>query len=271
MKPTRKYRYFPTWRWLLCLLVSFAVLFAAINYQKNALHWLAYACWSLLTLGSIYSRWTATRMTWEWTQPEFAFADQVWEVSSNQSHVNGIFGEGDLRYAENQIRTSTMGLVSLAVSTWTTEYPLGLFKVRYTLPPPKPVWVYPQPVNHRTAMESSTKEPEWTNVREYQPGDRPKLLLKKTQALPIEHWQVRSPDDARVSRKMLSSELTWAKLPAHWALLEKLQQLSYDVNELGDTESFSLVLPHGHLPRGHGMPHKHHAWKLLAQEWQHWS
>lgn len=271
MMSTKKYRFFPTWRWVLCLLVSLAVLFAAINYQKNALHWLAYACWSLMILGSIYSRWIASHLSWEWKQPEYAFSNQTWALTSNQAHVSGVFGEGDVQYAENEVNSTTMGLLSLKTSTWTTEYPLGLFKVRYTLPTPKPIWVYPQPLNHRTAMETSVHEPEWTNVREYQAGDRPKLLIKKTQALPIEHWQVRSHDDARVSQKSTTAELKWAELPAHWTLLEKLQQLSYDVEQLGDADNFSLVLPHGHLPRGHGMPHKHHAWKLLAQEWEHWS
>ena len=174
-----------------------------------------------------------------------------------------------MHHAENEIKTSSIGLVSLNTSTWTTEYPLGLFKARYTLPKLNPIWIYPQPLNHRSALERSVREPEWTNVREYQAGDRPKLLIKKTQALPIKHWQVRAHDDARIPQHASTNEMTWAELPAHWTLLEKLQQLSYDVNQLNDTDRFSLVLPHGHLPMGYGMPHKHHAWKLLAQEWEH--
>lgn len=271
MKEPKKFRYFPTWRWTLCLLVSLAVLFAAINYQKNALHWLAYACWSLMVLGSLYSRWIARHLKWEWKQPDHVFANQSWELSSNLVHMDGVFGEGDVKYAENVLATSAIGLLTLKVSTWTTEYPLGLFRVRYTLPAVKPVWVYPEPLNHRMAMASSVREPEWTNIREYQMGDRPKLILKKTQALPPAYWQVRSHDDARVNQTTLITELKWASLPTHWSLLEKLQQLSYDIEQLSDTEHFSLVLPHGTLPRGNGMPHKHHAWKLLAQEWEHWS
>lgn len=270
MIATGQYRFLPTWRWVLCLIVSLAVFFAAINYQKNALHWLAYACWSLIILGSVYSRWIASHLVWKWTQPEFVFANQTWEISSNQAHVAGVFGEGDVQHAENNVKTNTMGLLSLNVSTWSTEYPLGLFRVRYALPALNPVWVYPQPLNHRTSQETSVREPEWTNVREYQAGDRPKLLIKKTQALPINHWQVRSHDDARVAQRNTATELKWAALPAHWTLLEKLQQLSYDVEQLGNTENFSLVLPHGSLARGQGMPHKHHAWKLLAREWKHW-
>jgi hypothetical protein len=265
------YRFLPTWRWVLCLLVSLAVLFAAINYQKNALHWLAYACCSLLILGSIYSRWVAGQLAWEWRQPEHVFSNEAWTLSSNLAHIAGFFGAGDIKYAENEVKTDSVGLLSLNVSTWTTEYPLGLFRVRYSLPSTKPVWVYPQPVNHRKALETSTHEPELTNVREYQLGDRPKLLIKKTQALPIEHWQVRTHDDARVFQKSNASELSWAELPVHWTLLEKLQQLSYDIAQLSDTDNFTLVLPNGRLTRGHGIPHKHHAWKLLVQEWEHWS
>ena len=265
------YKFRPTVRGMICILVSFAVLLAAINYQKNALHWLAYTSWALVVLGSIYSYWSAKNVVWEWKQPDFVFANRAWELSSNQIHLAGVFGKGDVQYSENELKTDAIGLLSLKTSTWTTEYPLGLFKVRHILPAPKPVWVYPEPINHRIALETPVKDPEWTNVRQYQAGDRPKLLIKKTQALPMEHWQVRSPDDAKVLKHVATVDLNWATLPAHWTLLQKLQQLSYDIEQLSDAENFTLTLQHGHLARGHGMPHKHHAWKLLAQEWEHWS
>lgn len=265
------YRFFPTWRWLLCLLVSFAVLFAAINYQKNALHWLAYACWSLIVLGTIYSWWNARHWHWEWSTPEFAFADQDWSIASNQDNILGIFGPGDLDSANCSVKTTTIGLLALRVSTWTTEYPLGLFKVKYRLPPPSAVWIYPQPLNHRHFQQNAVHEPEWTDIRGYQQGDRPKLLVRKTQALPMAYWQVRGQDDATIAHEDKNTDLNWASLPEHWTLLEKLQQLSYDIEQLSEHVAFSCTLPHGHLPLGRGAPHKHLAWKMLAQEWEHWS
>ena len=267
----KPYRFVPTWRLGLYILVNLAVFFAALNYQKNALHWLAYSCCSLMLLGSLYSRWVANRLPWHWEQPEHVFANETWNVSSIPMAPAGVFGEGDIHHADNEIKTSQLGIVLLKVSTWTTEYPLGLYRVHYKLPSLQPIWVYPQPLNHRLTLTTSVREPDWTSIREYQHGDRPKLVIKKTQSFPTSHWQVRSQDDADVAQKAPTTEIDWGQLPPDWSPLEKLQQLSYDIHHLSEVDNFSLVLPHGHLSKGNGMPHKHHAWKLLAQEWEHWS
>ena len=262
----------PTWRLMLFALVSLSVLAAAMNYQKNNLHWLSYACLGFMTIGVAYSWFITWTMHWQWSGPSFAFAHEGFTVNAENITMQGTFGEGDVLSKQNQCGAHTIGLLELKTSTWSTEYPLGLFRSVYTIPKINPIWIYPAKINHFGIEKHTIPDSEWTNIRGYQQGDRPKLLVKKTQTLPMTHWQVRTiASDLSSSPMHKASHLSWSDFPEHWTPLQKLEQLSYDVYQLGDNDVFFCTLKNGCLEEGKGMPHKHLAWKLLAQEWKHWS
>ena len=261
MTRIRPYLFLPTWRWGVCTVVSFAMLLAAMNYQKNALHWLAYTCWSLLLYSSMYSWYVTRAWKWDWQVPAFAFATQPWTVSMAQPY-SGAFQGGDISSYSNQIIAPNPGQVSLKAGVWSTEYPMGLFRTRFHVPPIPPVWVYPLPVNHR--QEGLLQEIEWTHVREYQPGDASRHILKKTQSLPEEHWQVRSPWEDTKTHSLAYHALDWSRLPDHWSSEQRQQQLSFDIQRMLSTDVFDLILPTGGIGKGLGMEHKQRAWQALT-------
>lgn len=255
-------RFYPTWRWGVCLVVSLAILFAAFNYQKNALHWLAYTCMSLMVYTTVYSWAVNKNRTWLWQQPHHVFATQQWSIHSNVTGP-GVFFGGDLISQSNTVTSPHPGVVTLKSGYWVTEYPLGLFRIRFKLPHMDPVWVYPQPVNHRA--QGDAPDVEWTKVRTYQNGDSTRLLLKKTQSLPPTHWQVRDSAPGSKTRSEAVYILDWERLPAQWSADKKLQQLSFDIDTMRQHDVFDLALPTGSLGPGRGVEHQHQAWQALTE------
>ncbi len=175
---------------------------------------------------------------------------------------SGVFQGGDILSYSNQIIAPNPGQVNLKAGVWSTEYPMGLFRARFHVPPIPPVWVYPLPVNHR--QEGILQEIEWTHVREYQPGDAARHILKKTQSLPEEHWQVRSPWEDTKTHSLAYHALDWSRLPEHWSSEQRLQQLSFDIQSMLSTDVFDLILPTGGIGKGLGMEHKQRAWQALT-------
>ena len=258
IKPT-KFR--PTWRWGVCAVVTMAMLFASINYQKNALHWLAYTCGALLLYSTAYSRYITRTWTWAWSVPVFAFASQTWRIETPLS-IPGTFHGGDLSESTHSITADSPGLLLLNTGVWSTEYPLGLFRTTFHVPALPPVWIYPQAINHR--HRTRAQEPDWTSIRDYQPGDGPRHILKKTQTLPPQHWQVRSNHTTHTNQEHTANILNWEHLPTEWSFDEKLQQLSFDIQNMGTTNIFEVTTPMGSIGKGHGIEHQHRAWRMLS-------
>ena len=264
---TPQHKIYPTLRWFICLFVSLALLFAAMNYQRNTLHWLAYTCWALLFTGTIYSWLAIRKWKWQWTLPEYVFANMEFDIKTPTKYTQGFFGPGDLHATHNTLKTDKVGQLNLKVSTWSTYYPLGFFNVKYTLPPVPPIWIYPEPVNHHSGMDNTATQDELTALRAYQPGDKRKHILKKTQSLPMEQWQVKSNESNLHNAESKATTLDWSSLPEQWTTQQKLEQLSYDVAACSEQTQFNLVLPHYVIESGAGSTHKHKAWQTLAMEW----
>lgn len=266
MKINRRYL---TLRGCMLFAIAFVIMFAAMNYQRNALFWLAYSVFVMLGLGVGASVFGFKKLQWEWDVPTWTFANASLAVNGGwrkEGPAPGIvvtsMNASSLPYVLSDL---TPGKCTLTTVTCVSEYPIGLVKTAITLPPPPTVWVYPAPINHQNRAHATRLiNAEPGNLRVYHPGDTPNRILKKTQSLPESHWRTRAFED--IGANATPTQLSWHALPASWSSQLRAEQLSYEISIMPADRPFTLVLPDGTIHKGSGTAHQHHCWQLLALE-----
>lgn len=258
-----------TGRGFLLFGVTLAMLFSAINFQRNALFWAGYGVLSMLIMGVSASVLLCRpqQLRWQWHMPAWCFSNRpvhingAWATTLAAPHVIWTSPAASCMPFEQSF--SEPGQVTLPRLEGYTEYPLGLVKTKMYFTPTESLWVYPAPINHRTATPTARyQDDEATLLRSYQAGDTPNRILRKTQALPEASWLTRTADVGL--RGATSAALKWSDLPAQWSTLKKAEQLSYEVSQVPTDKSFTLTLPDGSSHQGFGISHQHRCWQLLT-------
>ncbi len=277
----------PNYRWMMLCLLSFSAFLAAVNYQKNILYWLTYTCWTLTLYSVLYAYYKLKTLDVQWHLPERLFQGTSWTLQSNLDHLPGMFitpastEKGlSMVYTRGpyQIESLEPGEFQWQPMYWVSQYPLGLFTLRVRMPSMSARWVYPQPINH-LALEPKTRKTHAPSPAQdtlsdpsaWSAGYSRRRVLKKTQALPppqwrIQKWATRDEDDEKES--LQDHAFSWETLPTHWTTQQKIQQLSYFVEQTKETEPFSITLPNGQsVALDKGAAQKDRAWRALTQLW----
>lgn len=252
----------PTFRWLTAVMVSFSVLFAAINYQRNTIYWLAYITLGFLLFGTLYTLKVRRGMRWTWNLPSFLYykdfssrvANPLYEFNSK------MFPKID------PAQFNTVGYHHLPNTSYYTEYPLGLFRIKINVPEYH-FWVYPDPVNHQETQVMNEKNSDISGVTNYTAGQSPKRILKRTQNLPPSHWRILDNSDA-LSQKRTVSLIDWDSLPANWTTRQKIEHLVYILDKLPNDQLFSLHLPNFNIKDVSGEDNRHQALQALTTLWK---
>lgn len=259
-----------TLRGLMLLAVSLVILFAAVNYQRNALFWTGYSVLTLFIMGILVSVMScrASELHWSWTTPSWVFANEGVSVTGNWTGLDPsprvVWTSQSDMHLPFSLSELTPGLLSLPTYLGYVEYPLGIVKTGLAFPAPPPIWVYPSPVNH-----SGTKKLEHyddndpVSLRDYREGDIPNRILKKTQSLPESYWRTRT--SSIDEREASAARLSWFNLPPSWTMQMRTEQLSYEISLMPSDRTFSLEMADGSVHTGSGVTHQHQCWQLLAK------
>lgn len=264
-----------TLRGLTLLAVSLVILFAAVNYQRNALFWTGYSVLTLFIMGMLVSVMAcrASELHWTWGTPAWVFANEGVSITGKWNKLDPapkvVWTSHPDMHLPFTISDIKPGLLSLPVYMGYVEYPLGIVKTGLTFPEPPSIWVYPAPINHSCSNKlEHFDDNDPVSLRDYRDGDLPNRILKKTQSLPESYWRTRTSSiDERAAPV---AKLSWNNLPASWSTIMRAEQLSYEISLMPSDRTFSLELADGNVHTGAGVTHQHHCWqqlsKLCAQE-----
>ena len=262
-----KTRIIPTWRLWLSLLMVLIAMFAAINYQKSVLHWLAYSMLFIFSGSIVYNLFSIMGLTSIWKFKNRIFYGESIDLALEITE--GPTPSGIVLIDKHPLDSNinfTVGLHTLSNLCLFTEYPFGYFKTYIKLPNIEHICVYPKPIDHKDNAHNTSASNITDVFRPFRPGDSPRRVLKKTMALPQNKWQ--SKKDSTEDKHFSETELDWYKLSDQLSNVEKLEQLSFLIKSMPENTKFSMVLPSKLLRSGFGNTHKHQAWKILAETWQ---
>lgn len=254
-----------TWRLWLSVTVVLIALFASINYQNSVLHWFVYTLFFIFSGSLIYTLIAVANVKHVWSYKRYLFEGDTADIKleiENTTPYGIVFNGADYLDVSQQFKVGKHTLKKLILFT---EYPYGYFKAHIPLNEIGPIWVYPKPVEHRVVSNNTQANAPTDLFRPYRPGDSPRRVLKKTMALPHEKWQ--SKKDASESGNNSDAELNWHTLGDTLSASEKLEYLSFLINEMPLNKRFSVILPTFRVRVGSGNAHKHDAWKALTETW----
>lgn len=256
----------PTWRVWLSLLVVGIALFAAVNYDTSVLNWFVYSLLFVFVGMMVYTQFALANIEHKWSYKKHIFKDETFDPNleiTGAEPYGIVFENSDFFNAQKKLPVGVHTLKGLSLFT---EYPFGYFKAIVPLSDLGPVWVYPKPIEYDVESQSSKSTNPSDLFRPYRPGDSPRRVLKKTMTLPHSKWQSKR-DHSEATPQTSETELNWFALGENLTASQKLEHLSYMINNMKDNQVFSLILPNKRIVAGKGNAHKHNAWRALAETW----
>ena len=258
------------------------------NYQNNLMLFLCYFLISLMLVNLFvsYQNFAALRISAEPVKPVFSGqpATLVLELSAQDPGkriARGLLNAhwvaettivtADLDDEQHRLRlpffTQQRGVFSLPRVTFSSNYPLGLFRCWSHLDFNQTLVVYPALVPSAVLLQSvsgegdaQTEQPGYDDfyaLRDYQPGEPLQRVAWKHVA--------KGGDWVSKTFSQQQSESGYLHLPATSDVETALSELAYQIDTLSDKAvQFGLKLPEQDVPPATGAEHRHACLSLLA-------
>jgi len=263
------------------------MLSGALNYNNNMALLLTFLLGGLILLSPLYTvrNLLNLQITQVSSEPAFAGTAAVFRfgiLNTSSQNRPVIWVEIDGQPSLAQVSATDRATVDIMQETekrgWHaikrariyTSYPLGLFFSWAWLEPDSKCLVYPKPEKNGPALpfgneqsgerKNRTGDEEWWGMRNYRPGDSPRLIawktVAKTDRLTTKIFAEHQGKQITLDFDRIEGLDTESKLSrlTQWVLEAEKQGLDY-----------ALKISGLEIPAGSGQAHQHHCLKALAE------